>query len=476
MSPVPPALRQGAPCPTASPAGATVPSPRPCSRPWPSRSPRSWRHRRPAAPSAPRPARTAGPAGVEPAHQPGPPRLALGPGDPARPGRPHDVPPRGGAGDRRPVDLRRAQPRRQLQARRRRGLRPRDRHLGPGRVQRRRREPRGGRLPAALAGHRLDRRASSRRTRCCAASPTCRRRPARTPATWCCGCSPTGPSTPAPTRLSCPTPPTATRPSGWRGRSGRSVRATRPSRSPTPRSRGFLRDRLELSIDAVDRQVLDRYGDHLDIDGQPAPAWLIADGGDATAEAVLGLSAYVEAGGSAPARTDPVEAERGHRGARWRERPHAGRWEPIRPWAPSRSMWHGWGAPDARRPGARPPWPWATAAWPRVPSRDSFTFDPWLLTSGGPDNGRLPTRGDTSQIAYGADSRLQSLLATADATGDGGRARSRRDRGGVVLRRQPRRRGDVRPGHRPDLRRHLQRPARSTTTPEPSPRSTACSR
>ena len=48
---------------------------------------------------------------------------------------------------------------------------------------------------------------------------------------------------------------------------------------------------------------------------------------------------------------------------------------------------------------------------------DSFTFDPWLLTSGGPDNGRLPTRGDASQIAYGADSRLQSLVATAEVTG-----------------------------------------------------------
>jgi hypothetical protein len=45
---------------------------------------------------------------------------------------------------------------------------------------------------------------------------------------------------------------------------------------------------------------------------------------------------------------------------------------------------------------------------------DSFTFDPWLLTSGGPDNGRMPTRGDASQIAYGADSRLQSLVATAE--------------------------------------------------------------
>ncbi len=48
---------------------------------------------------------------------------------------------------------------------------------------------------------------------------------------------------------------------------------------------------------------------------------------------------------------------------------------------------------------------------------DSAGFTPWLLTSGGPDNGRLPTRLDESQIAYGADSRVQSLLATAEATG-----------------------------------------------------------
>jgi hypothetical protein len=49
--------------------------------------------------------------------------------------------------------------------------------------------------------------------------------------------------------------------------------------------------------------------------------------------------------------------------------------------------------------------------------RDSATFVPWLLTSGGPDNGRLPLPTDRTQIAYGVDSRVQSLLATADATG-----------------------------------------------------------
>lgn len=47
--------------------------------------------------------------------------------------------------------------------------------------------------------------------------------------------------------------------------------------------------------------------------------------------------------------------------------------------------------------------------------RDSAVFTPWLLTSGGVDNGRLPTRIDQSQIAYGADARVESLLATSEA-------------------------------------------------------------
>jgi hypothetical protein len=177
----------------------------------------------------------------------------------------------------------------------------------------------------------------------------------------------------------------------------------------------FLRQRLELSIGAIDRQVLDRYGEYLDIDGRRTPAWLIADGADASAEAVLGLSAYVSAGGSRAARRSLSRLSEGIAllgGGNARTWPMGA----IRPWALSRSVWHAWGTqmPAAlahasvalRDPGLA-----------RRAVRDSFTFDPWLLTSGGPDNGRMPTRGDTSQIAYGADSRLQSLLATADATG-----------------------------------------------------------
>ena len=172
----------------------------------------------------------------------------------------------------------------------------------------------------------------------------------------------------------------------------------------------FLRNRLELAVDAVDRQVLDRYGDHLNIDGRPAPAWLIADGADASAEAVLGLSAYVAAGGSTAARRALSRLSEGIAelgGGNARHWPMGA----VRPWALSRSAWHAWGgmAPAALARASR------VLGQPRLGRgavRDSFTFDPWLLTSGGPDNGRLSTRSDTSQIAYGADSRLQSLVAT----------------------------------------------------------------
>ncbi len=238
----------------------------------------------------------------------------------------------------------------------------------------------------------------------------------------------------------------------------------------------FLAERLDLAVDAVDRQVLDRYGEHLDIDGEPAPAWLIANGADATAEAVLGLSAYVAAGGSAEARTALSRLSEGIAELHGGDARH---WPmgSVRPWAESRSVWHAWGgnAPAALA-GAS-----VVLGEPALADgavSDSFTFDPWLLTSGGADNGRLPTRGDASQIAYGADSRLQSLLATADAAGATTDAAS--GLAGIVAAwyfgANPAGRADVRPRHRPDLRRDLPLRHRSTATPEPSPRSTGCSR
>ena len=86
----------------------------------------------------------------------------------------------------------------------------------------------------------------------------------------------------------------------------------------------------------------------------------------------------------------------------------------ILPWALSRSLWHGWGS---QMPAAL-----ASAADTlgrndllRPAVTDSVAFTPLLLATGGPDNGWLPAPIDRTQIAYGVDSRLQSLLAVADS-------------------------------------------------------------
>src|SRR5436190_4420789 len=69
-------------------------------------------------------------------------------------------------------------------------------------------------------------------------------------------------------------------------------------RNADPAFAAFVRTRLDLAISSLNRQVLTRYGQYQIVDGERVPAWLIVDGADATAEAVLGLSAYVRAGGT----------------------------------------------------------------------------------------------------------------------------------------------------------------------------------
>jgi hypothetical protein len=49
----------------------------------------------------------------------------------------------------------------------------------------------------------------------------------------------------------------------------------------------------------------------------------------------------------------------------------------------------------------------------QLATTDSAVFDPRMLTSGGADQALLPTQINRAQIAYGVDSRVESLLATA---------------------------------------------------------------
>ncbi len=175
----------------------------------------------------------------------------------------------------------------------------------------------------------------------------------------------------------------------------------------------FLQDRLRLSVGAVRREALTEYGRYGVSDGKRVPRWLIVDGADATAEATLGLSAYLRAAPPDPTTRralsqllDGIATMATPRGT-W---PYGA----VLPGTDSRSRWHAWssqmagalamGAETLDRPALLKP-----------AVTEAVSFDTTVIASGGPDNGWSPTPVDRTQIAYGIDSRTQNLLATAEA-------------------------------------------------------------
>ena len=183
-----------------------------------------------------------------------------------------------------------------------------------------------------------------------------------------------------------------------------------------PAFAAFLQARLRLAVRALERQALDSYGGYAVSDGRRVPSWLIVDGADASAEAVLGLAAYV--------RAEPSDrsARRALRqlaaGIAALSAGDADSWPygAILPWAKSPSLWHAWGSQmSASLVVASTVLRDRSLLAPAV--READSFDPTLATSNGPDIGWFPTPGDKTQIAYGVDSRVQSLLAVADRTG-----------------------------------------------------------
>lgn len=189
-------------------------------------------------------------------------------------------------------------------------------------------------------------------------------------------------------------------------------------RDADPDFAAFLDERLSLSLGALERDVLSRYGEWAEADGMRVPAWLIVNGADASAEAALGLAARVEAKPddirSATALRQLAEGIAAMSAGSRQQWPYGA----ILPWAESPAMWHAWGSQmPAALAEASVVLGDRSLAEPAV--RDATGFTTTLLTAGGPDNGWFPSPTDRVQIAYGADSRVQSLLALADATGSG---------------------------------------------------------
>jgi hypothetical protein len=180
-----------------------------------------------------------------------------------------------------------------------------------------------------------------------------------------------------------------------------------------PEFAGFLRDRLHLALGSLNKQSLAKYGTYDTADGVKVPAWLISGGADASAEAVLGLASYVD---SVPG--DEVAAtalDQLSEGVAAMSSGSTGQWPfgAIMPWNKSRTLWHAWGgmAPAAVATASevlhRP-------ALLEAAVKDTAQFTPQLLAAGGPDNAWSPVPGE-AQIAYGVDSRVESLVATAKA-------------------------------------------------------------
>lgn len=233
---------------------------------------------------------------------------------------------------------------------------------------------------------------------------------------------------------SSPTPPDSPNPadsdqSYWLARTlwalGEGYAAFRHS---DPAFASFLADRMQLSVRALNRDTLGRYGKYQTIHGVRVPSWLIVDGADASSEAMLGLSAYVQARGPGAAAAASALTKLS-RGVAEMSAGSSTTWpyRALLPWALSRSDWHAWGSQmGAGLAAASTALHRKSLLEPAVD--DAAGFTPQLLTSTGPVNGLLPSPVDATQIAYGADARVQTLLAVGTA----GRRDGIRDLAGIA--------------------------------------------
>ncbi len=183
-----------------------------------------------------------------------------------------------------------------------------------------------------------------------------------------------------------------------------------------PSFAAFLAERMQLTVAALNRDVLGDYGKYQVIHGVRVPAWLIVDGADASSEAMLGLAAYVKAAGPGT-RTASSALKKLARGVAEMSAGSITQWpyRALLPWALSRSDWHAWGAqmPSGLAAAAAA---LHDPALLRPAIADAAGFTPQLLTSTGPVNGLLPLPTDATQIAYGADARVQAAATVGAAS------------------------------------------------------------
>lgn len=183
-----------------------------------------------------------------------------------------------------------------------------------------------------------------------------------------------------------------------------------------PAFAAVLAARLDLAMGALDRELVGpNYGRYYTLHGYRTPRWLISDGADASSEALLGLAAYYGAARSAEARKLATEIGNGIASEQFgtaRDWP----WQALLPGARSVSEWHAWAAHMADSLAVAGPL-LGRADWVAAAERDANLFETHLQVSFGPVDGLLPGPADVSQIAYGAETTTDGLLAVGHASG-----------------------------------------------------------
>ncbi len=188
-------------------------------------------------------------------------------------------------------------------------------------------------------------------------------------------------------------------------------------RESDPGFASVLAARMRLAMTRLDAELLaPNFGHYYTLHGYRTPAWLIADGADASSEALLGLTAFTRATGDVPARDLAVELGTGIAGYQLgggRDWP----WGALMPWTRSVSDWHAWGAhmSMALAIGARP---LGKPGWLQSARLDASSFELHQQLSFGPINGLEPAPDDLSQIAYGDETTVDGLLAVGRASGN----------------------------------------------------------
>ncbi|WP_022882445.1 hypothetical protein [Gryllotalpicola ginsengisoli] len=179
----------------------------------------------------------------------------------------------------------------------------------------------------------------------------------------------------------------------------------------------FLEQRYDLAVAALNRGSLARYGQWDVSNGARVPAWIVTQSTAATSEAVLGLSAALRADPRDSLTRSALAKEADGLAAMAAGRPGVWPFGGFLATTTSRSMWNGWGgeAPEALSAAAaalgRPD-------YQRIAESAVRNFIPQVLTTGGPDNGWTPTPFDQTQIAYGADALVQSIVTVAARSHD----------------------------------------------------------